>query len=499
MKKMKKTGFLTLFLVVLLFMSFLARPVHADLSPFKDVKETDWFFQYVVNLKKWGIIDGYPDGTFRPDTPVIRKHAAKMIANATGSSASGESVNFTDFTSQDEMAPYVAALIKVGAIKGYPDGSFRPDQNIERGHVCKIVLKAFNLEVKTWVPDFIDYPKDEEVKEAIGTLGADHIVKGYKTSAGLAFRPAEHVTRAQLAKILCLSLAVAMVERADKLRTVWAVDHAQAIVDALPDDQDATLKYSLNNWLYDILDAVNSGVFGSHYWRDVEAINRLIEKNGLEWVKWQRGQTFQPSGWKVEWTSKTLKRIEKINIPGLYQVTGKIDFNALTELKVLSAYQNKITELKLDKCRQLENLLCYENNLSSLDLSGLNKLEKLDCSHNKEMTSLNLEGCSALTTAVVSTSKLSSILWDKLPSLEIFYCAGNNLQGTLDVSGLPKLVDLRCGGNNLTRIRLRSPVPVKPYQYLDVSYNKLKSPKDVVNGEKYPWDDHPNFKFKPQK
>ena len=34
---------------------------------------------------------------------------------------------------------------------------------------------------------------------------------------------------------------------------------------------------------------------------------------------------------------------------------------------------------------------------------------------------------------------------------------------------------------------------------MDVSYNKLKSPKDVVNGEKYPWDDHPNFKFKPQK
>ena len=217
---MKKTGFLALLMVILLFMSFLARPVHADLSPFKDVKETDWFFQYVVNLKKWGIIDGYPDGTFRPDTPVIRKHAAKMIANATGSSASGESVNFTDFTSQDEMAPYVAALIKVGAIKGYPDGSFRPDQNIERGHVCKIVLKAFNLEVKTWVPDFIDYPKDAEVKEAIGTLGADHIVKGYQTSAGLAFRPTEHVTRAQLAKILCLSLAVAMVERADKLRTV---------------------------------------------------------------------------------------------------------------------------------------------------------------------------------------------------------------------------------------------------------------------------------------
>ena len=115
------------------------------------------------------------------------------------------------------------------------------------------------------------------------------------------------------------------------------------------------------------------------------------------------------------------------------------------------------------------------------------------------MTSLNLTGCSALTTAVVSACKLSSILWDKLPSLEIFYCAGNNLQGTLDVSGLPKLVDLRCGGNNLTRIRLRSVIPVKPYQYLDVSYNKLKSVKDVVIGEKYPWDDHPNFKFKPQK
>lgn len=500
MKKMKKAGLLTLLLVFLLFLTFFAEPVHAGKSPFKDVKESDWFFQYVVNLEKGGIISGYPDGTFRPNEPVIRKHAAKMIANAAGLKGSGKSVKFTDFTSQDPMAPYVDALIKVGAIKGYPDGSFRPNEKIKRGHVCKMVMKAFNLEVKNWVPGFIDYPPDTEVRQAIGTLGADHIVKGYQTSAGWEFRPDASVTRAQLAKILCLSMAVAATEKANSLRTIKAVEEAQALVDALPHDQDPTLIDSLNNWLFDILDDINTGLYGNYYWRDVEAINRLIRDNELAWDLWKPGVIQAPGTWfGAKWTGSTLKRIERINFPHNYEMSGTVDLDALTELRELKIFKNQVTKLKVNGCHKLEVLLCYENKLTSLDLSGLSSLKNVDCSYNKDMISLNLKGCSALIHVTATACNLYGIGWDALPALETLACSNNKLEGTLDVSGFANLIDLRCTNNKLTGIRLR-PFFDKPfYQYISVSHNLLKSPKDIVNGGLYPWDEDPNFVFSPQK
>ncbi|MEK5231247.1 InlB B-repeat-containing protein [Lysinibacillus sp. FSL K6-0232] len=92
----------------------------------------------------------------------------------------------------------IEELAALGIIQGYEDGSFRPNAPISRMHVAVLLTRAFSLETVRTAEDFSDVPKNHPYYEAIAILQQAGIVDG----ANGAFLPAENMTRAQLAKVL---------------------------------------------------------------------------------------------------------------------------------------------------------------------------------------------------------------------------------------------------------------------------------------------------------
>ncbi|QPR69777.1 InlB B-repeat-containing protein [Lysinibacillus macroides] len=92
----------------------------------------------------------------------------------------------------------IEELTALGIIQGYEDGSFRPNAPISRMHVAVLLTRAFSLETVRTAEDFSDVPKNHPYYEAIAILQQAGIVDG---SNG-AFHPTENMTRAQLAKVL---------------------------------------------------------------------------------------------------------------------------------------------------------------------------------------------------------------------------------------------------------------------------------------------------------
>lgn len=202
---------------------------------FKDFGYRHWAYAYVMRLVDEGTIRGYPDRTFRPDLPVRRDHATKMIALSAGLTPQDLNPVFPDYGPEEEMAPYLAALMATGAIRGYPDGTFRPQKHILREHLCQIITLAFDLEMGDLPSDFQDLSGHQEADHYIRILASNGIVKGRSESL---FKPKDEVTRAELSKILRLAATVKALQGAEKRQTEKSLDEAWALILDLPADQD---------------------------------------------------------------------------------------------------------------------------------------------------------------------------------------------------------------------------------------------------------------------
>lgn len=112
-------------------------------SPFPDVNEGDWFYDYVVTMYNYGYINGYPDGLFRPAVGINRVEMAKMIVNAfeLNQDLSG-APHFTDVSAGDWFYGFVETAYNNGLMRGYGDGTFGPANPVTRAETVKIVYDS---------------------------------------------------------------------------------------------------------------------------------------------------------------------------------------------------------------------------------------------------------------------------------------------------------------------------------------------------------------------
>lgn len=90
------------------------------------------------------VVGGYPDGTFKPERQVTRAEFAKMVVKMLMLQEEKElqASMFTDVSTDDWFANVVATAYKAGIIKGYPDGTFRPNQPITRQEMAAMLARA---------------------------------------------------------------------------------------------------------------------------------------------------------------------------------------------------------------------------------------------------------------------------------------------------------------------------------------------------------------------
>lgn len=126
-----------------------------DAGPFKDVPADHANANAIAYVRAENIVEGYADGTFKPDATINRAEFAKIITGATGDierDASCKIAPFPDSVPGAWYAPYLQAARCRGIAAGYPDGTFRPAASINFVEVAKIVVKAFGLEASTTIP-----------------------------------------------------------------------------------------------------------------------------------------------------------------------------------------------------------------------------------------------------------------------------------------------------------------------------------------------------------
>ncbi len=187
--------------VVMAFTLFV--PVSAA-SRFPDVTG-HWAESYIENWADKGVITGYSDGNFRPDQEITRAEVAKVLALAYEMEIYGEAADFTDVSESDWFYNYALLCSSNAVVNGYPDGSFRPDASITRSEAVKMVCLAAGLTVKNSGIETENFVDVAEVPEwAVGYWNALYhagVIDGYKEDGTL--RPVRNITRAEFIKILC--------------------------------------------------------------------------------------------------------------------------------------------------------------------------------------------------------------------------------------------------------------------------------------------------------
>ncbi|MBE0451885.1 MAG: S-layer homology domain-containing protein [Clostridia bacterium] len=123
-----------------------------SLIDFTDVKDSHWAYKEVQKAVAMGYISGYPDGTVHLEEPVTRAEAAIMLAKANKLiEASQYSSNFTDASVLNSWSKgYIGAIYSAKIMSGYPDGTFMPDAQIKRAEALVALDSSFKSHYKVF-------------------------------------------------------------------------------------------------------------------------------------------------------------------------------------------------------------------------------------------------------------------------------------------------------------------------------------------------------------
>lgn len=182
---------------------------------FSDVPTNHWAYAYISEMSTRGVLNGYSDGTFRPDNQVTRAEAAKMIAVIEGIYKTDYYENLADVTSKDWHAPYIYGVrsyfntyelpVGGGRYPAYADFFF-PDSIVEREDVVVALMKQYDEVSSSEVTEnmldgFSDgYEVSEEKREYFEEAISNGIISGYEDHT---LRPHNGLTRAEMATMLC--------------------------------------------------------------------------------------------------------------------------------------------------------------------------------------------------------------------------------------------------------------------------------------------------------
>ncbi len=146
---------------------------------FDDVTTSTNYRAAIEALEEKGVIEGYSDGTFKPLMGINRAEFLKIVLEAKGGSYVTGDNCFPD-VQEEWFAPYICRAKAQNIINGYPDGTFKPENQINVVEASKIMALAFGVEVQNeggeW---YAPYMRALEYSDAIPTTvsGLDNQMK----------------------------------------------------------------------------------------------------------------------------------------------------------------------------------------------------------------------------------------------------------------------------------------------------------------------------------
>lgn len=169
----------------------------STVTSFSDIPKNHPYYNEISLIREMGIINGYNDGTFRPNELIKRKNLASMIVRSGADlQITRMSTYFYDVKESHPNYSEIMALYKAGIIDGDNKGYFNPDGSLTRAQLAKILVNSFKLEERSISP-----VKFSDVKSSDWYSKYAMIIGSYGINVGTPgkFEASKPVTRAEFA------------------------------------------------------------------------------------------------------------------------------------------------------------------------------------------------------------------------------------------------------------------------------------------------------------
>ncbi|MBW4642127.1 MAG: S-layer homology domain-containing protein [Goleter apudmare HA4340-LM2] len=177
-----------------------------DLPSFSDLKG-HWAEIFIRGLASMGLTSGFADGSYRPDQPMTRAQYAALVAIAFNPTPKRPAPNFADVARDFWAAQAIQIAASGGFVSGFTDGTFRPNQNVQRLQVIVSLVNGLALpaaDSDTLVTYSDRHTIPEYAQKAITTATKQQIVVNYPNPKQLL--PVREATRAEVAAMVYQAL-----------------------------------------------------------------------------------------------------------------------------------------------------------------------------------------------------------------------------------------------------------------------------------------------------
>ncbi|WP_189013619.1 S-layer homology domain-containing protein [Paenibacillus marchantiophytorum] len=167
-----------------------------------------WAEASINQAASTGIVNGFPDGTFKPDNTVTRAEFAVMLMNALKPQEDGANLTFSDNAKIGAWAQKaLAQAVYAGIMKGFDDETIRPDMAITRSEMAAMLARALGQSVETKTSTGFSDDKLIPIwaKGEVAAMEAQGIIKGKGDNA---FAPNDKLTRAEAVAVMLRMLAI---------------------------------------------------------------------------------------------------------------------------------------------------------------------------------------------------------------------------------------------------------------------------------------------------
>jgi hypothetical protein len=161
-----------------------------------------WSQLNVSNLMSKGILAGYADGTFQPESPLTRAEFAKIVSLAFSFEPKrSDSLLFSDIPTGFWALPFIERLWKAQIIEGFPDNTYRPQEPVTRAELAAMLSRVINwpLVASTFPPTFTDLDTRHWGFRYIETGAWKGAWDGYPDGS---FQPDRYASRAEVAALI---------------------------------------------------------------------------------------------------------------------------------------------------------------------------------------------------------------------------------------------------------------------------------------------------------
>jgi len=173
--------------------------------------QSSWARSFITALVSRGVIQGFPDGSFRPDEPVTRAQFAAIVSKAFPQPSSRQAIAFADVPEYYWAKDAIQTAYQTGFLAGYPNNTFLPEQSIPRVQVLVALANGLNLSAKAESSALLDtsYQDAAEIpgfaRSPVAAATANRLVVNYPDKKLL--QPNQTATRADVAAFIYQALA----------------------------------------------------------------------------------------------------------------------------------------------------------------------------------------------------------------------------------------------------------------------------------------------------